>query len=313
MTELEAVKRKNDVSRFISLLDDESISKVENFMIAENLQVDDDHSETLTESSISELLNFDDSILTEDTQNKIKVIFEAAVSQKVDQELSSRLSILQEKVDTFIAENQDKVDDYATYVKTELEKEYDAKVATLNEQIDEYLDYIANEWVADNKLVIEEGIKTQISENIINGLKTLFEENYIDVPANKINLIGELEQKVSTLLESNVRLNSQLRERNDQIVSLKKDKAVELISEGLTSLEKDKLMDLAKSIKTSSLDEYKSKLTILKESIKGKETPKNPGKSPTLLSEETVFSNPLSSQDVDPRIQGYLNVFSKKR
>ena len=63
MTELEAVKRKNDVSRFISLLDDESISKVENFMIAENLQVDDDHSETLTESSISELLNFDDSIL----------------------------------------------------------------------------------------------------------------------------------------------------------------------------------------------------------------------------------------------------------
>lgn len=135
MTELEAVKRKNDVSRFISLLDDESISKVENFMIAENLQVDDDHSETLTESSISELLNFDDSILTEDTQNKIKVIFEAAVSQKVDQELSSRLSILQEKVDTFIAENQDKVDDYATYVKSELEKEYDAKVATLTNRL----------------------------------------------------------------------------------------------------------------------------------------------------------------------------------
>lgn len=309
MTELDALKRKNDVSRFISLLDNSAIEKIENFMISENFQVDDEHKETLTESSIGELLNFDSSILTEDTQNKIKVIFEAAVSQKVDQELTTQLGILQEKVETFINENQGKVDEYAEYVKSELEKEYEAKVETLNEQIDEYLDYVANEWVTDNKPVIEEGIKTQISENIINGLKTLFEENYIDVPAEKINLITDLEQKVSTLLESNVRLNSQLREKNEQIVTLKQGKVFELVTEGLTSLEKDKLSELAKGIKVSSLEDYKTKLSILKESVVAKAK----SKTNTLLTEETVFSNPITTQEVDPRIQGYLNIYSKKR
>lgn len=309
MTELEALKRKNDVSRFISLLDDTAIEKIENFMISENFQVADENKETLSESSIGELLNFDPEILTEDTQNKIKVIFEAAVTQKVDQELNTQLGILQEKVDTFINENQGKVDEYAEYVKAELEKEYDAKVEALNEQIDEYLDYVANEWITDNKLVIEEGIKTQISENVINGLKTLFEENYIDVPTEKLNLISDLEQKVSTLLESNVRLNSQIREKNDQIVSLKKGQVFELVTEGLTSLEKDKLNELANGIKVSSLEDYKAKLSILKESVVAKAKPK----TNTLLTEETVFSQPITTQEVDPRIQGYLNIYSKKR
>lgn len=310
MTELENLRRKNDVTRFISHLDDEAISKIENFMISENLQIDDEVAKTtLTESSITELLNFDDSILTEDTQNKIKVIFEATVSQKVEQAVSEKLTSINEQVENFITEGQEKVNAYADYVKTELESEYEAKVETLNEQIDEYLDYVVSEWVADNKLVLEEGIKHQISDNLIQGLKHLFESNYISVPEEKINLIGDLEQKVATLLESNVRLNSQIRDKNQQINSLKKDQAFNLVTEGLTSLEKDKLLQLAKGVKAETVDEYKGKLEILKESFVNKAK----AETSTLLTEETVFANSPKTVEVDPRIQGYLNVFTKKR
>ena len=310
MNDLKTIKKLNDISRFISLLDESAIEKLENFIIAENLEVPDEKCNP--DNTLLESINWgDDTVLTEEVQNKIKVIFDAVVDQKVNNLLKEQISVLETKVDDFITENQDKVDSYAEYVKEQLEESYKEKAETLNEQIENYLDYVVSEWVEENKLAIDTGIKVQISESVISGLKNLFESNYIDVPEDRINLIGELESKVESLLESNVRLNNQLKEKDNTISELKKIQIRESITKELTDLQKDKLELLASSVKSKNLEDYTKQLLILKESL----IIAKPESQGTLLTEETMFSqgSKENSAPVDPKIQSYLDIFTKKR
>lgn len=193
MDQIKLLKKRNDLSRFISLLEEDSLEKLENYLIENNFEVDVPESTTEDENSLTESLLLDSfslseedqGLLTEDVKMNIKTIFDAVVNEKVNNETAK----IERTVEEFITESQDSVDAYALHVKTELEKENENYLEQLNESLNEYLSLIVEEWVKENEIAIEDGLKQGISNSLLVGLKQLFESNYIDVPTEEISLI----------------------------------------------------------------------------------------------------------------------------
>jgi SHS2 domain-containing protein len=180
--------------------------------------------------------------LSEEFKNNAKVIFEAAITAKV------------EEAKTALEE------EYATKLETE--------VASINEnlvtKVDEYLEYVVSEWMEENKLAVEKGIKAELVEDFMIGLKNLFTEHYVDIPEDKVNVVEEFAEKVETLeseLDKVVTENANL---NAQIGVYKKDQIVSEVSEGLSEVQFAKLKSLAEGIEFVSEQDYKEKLLLTK-------------------------------------------------
>jgi hypothetical protein len=180
--------------------------------------------------------------LSEEFKTNAKVIFEAAITAKV------------EEAKTALEE------EYATKLETE--------VASINEnlvtKVDEYLEYVVSEWMEENKLAIEKGIKSELVEDFMIGLKNLFTEHYVDIPEDKVNVVEEFADKVETLeseLDKVVTENANL---NAQIGVYKKDQIVSEVSEGLSEVQFAKLKSLAEGIEFVSEQDYKEKLLLTK-------------------------------------------------
>jgi len=188
-----------------------------------------------------------DSDLSEEFKQKAATIFEAAIKAKVKEE-SQRL---QGEYETKLAED------------TQTHK------AELVEKVDSYLDYVVEEWMQENKIAIERGIKGEIAEDFIGGLKKLFEDHYIDVPDEKYNVledqaskIEDLEKKLNEEIEKNVELNKSNGE-------LKKEEIIKKSSEDLTDVQKEKFNKLAEEVEYSSEEDFSSKVKTIKESYFG--------------------------------------------
>jgi hypothetical protein len=180
--------------------------------------------------------------LSEEFKSNAKAIFEAAVLAKVDE----RAQALEEE--------------YAQKLEEE--------IASINEnvisKVDEYLEYVVNEWIEENKLAIDSGIRSEIAEDFMSGLKNLFQEHYIDIPEEKVDMVEELASKVEALeseLDKMVTENTSL---NAEIGSYKKDSIVAEISEGLTEVQAAKLSQLAENIDFVSEEDYKEKVSLTK-------------------------------------------------
>ena len=180
--------------------------------------------------------------LSEEFKNNAKVIFEAAIFAKVEEATTA----LEEE--------------YAEKLETE--------VASINEnlvtKVDEYLEYVVSEWMEENKLAVEKGIKAELVEDFMIGLKNLFTEHYVDIPEDKINVVEEFAEKVETLeseLDKVVTENANL---NAQIGVYKKDQIVSEVSEGLSEVQFAKLKSLAEGIEFVSEQDYKEKLLLTK-------------------------------------------------
>jgi hypothetical protein len=180
--------------------------------------------------------------LSEEFKSNAKAIFEAAVLAKVDE----RAQALEEE--------------YAQKLEEE--------IASINEnvisKVDEYLEYVVSEWVEENKLAIDSGIRSEIAEDFMSGLKNLFQEHYIDIPEEKVDMVEELASKVESLeseLDKMVTENTSL---NAEIGSYKKDSIVDEISEGLTEVQAAKLSQLAENIEFVSEEDYKEKVSLTK-------------------------------------------------
>jgi len=188
-----------------------------------------------------------DSDLSEEFKQKAATIFEAAIKAKVKEE-SQRL---QGEYETKLAED------------TQTHK------AELVEKVDSYLNYVVEEWMQENKIAIERGIKGEIAEDFIGGLKKLFEDHYIDVPDEKYNVledqaskIEDLEKKLNEQIEKNVELNKSNGE-------LKKEEIIAKSSEDLTDVQKEKFNKLAEEVEYSSEDDFTAKVKTIKESYFG--------------------------------------------
>jgi hypothetical protein len=185
-----------------------------------------------------------DEKLTEEFKAKAATIFEAAVKSKVSEAKKKMQS------------------SYESKLKEETEK----SKAELVEKVDSYLNYVVEEWMKQNEIAIERGIKGEIAEDFISGLKKLFEDHYINVPDEKYDVledqaskIEELNNKLNEQIEANVKLNS-------EIGKLTRQDIVDAVSSDLTDTNKEKFNKLAEEIEYSNAEEFKNKVTTIKES-----------------------------------------------
>lgn len=181
--------------------------------------------------------------LSEEFKSKAATLFEAAVANHVSLEVARIEEEFEAKVEEQVSES----------------------VEELHSQVESYIDYVADKWVEENKVALESNYRSEMTENFINGLKKLFEENYVEVPEEKVDLIGEMEERVRQLEESleeteaeNIRLSQQLHE--SQLTE-----AFDDITEDLVDTQVEKFRALAESLSYDNVEEYRAKLEIIKE------------------------------------------------
>ena len=182
--------------------------------------------------------------LSEEFQEKAKTIFEAAINSKV--------SIIKEDLEK-------------EYAKV-LQEEIDSTKIKLTERVDSYLEYVAGEWLEENSLAVEQGLKAEMSESFLTGMKSLFEEHYVSIPEDKydvlesmVNKLDDMEEKLNEQIDKNVNLTKRLSES-------KSDGILSDVSEGLAVTQKDKLASLAESVEFESETDYREKLVTLRNS-----------------------------------------------
>ena len=241
-------------------LDTEEV--IEEEEVATEEVVAEEETETVAEYDIEEdvnaLLGGED--LSEDFKSKAKTIFEAAINTKVAQ------------------------------VKEALEAQYQEQLADrlveateeLKERVDSYLEYVADEWVNENELAIEQGLKTEMTESFLGGMKSLFEEHYVTIPEDKYDVLesmveklDDMETKLNEQIEKNIGLNKRLAESSA-------DSILTQVSEGLAQTQKEKLASLSESVEFESEEEYREKLETLKESYFSSKPQSSSAKTETL-------------------------------
>jgi hypothetical protein len=190
-----------------------------------------------------EALFADDSTISEDFKSKATTIFEARVHDRVAQ--------IQEQLET----------EYAGM----LEEAVETIKEDLTTKVDDYLNYVVEQWLEQNEIAIESGLRAELTEEFIAGLRNLFAEHYIDVPAEKVDLVGELAEKVEEL---EGKLNEEIErgvELKKSLVESQKIEITHAVCEGLTATQFEKIKSLAESVEFSTEDEYKNKLETIRE------------------------------------------------
>jgi hypothetical protein len=213
------------------------------------------------EEDVNALLNTgDEEELSEEFKEKAKVVFESALRSKVS-EIKEELEVQYEQ---------------------RLIEEVDAIKASLEERIDSYLEYVSEEWISENELAIEHGLKTEMTESVLQGMRGLFEEHYVSIPEDKYDVLesmveklDEMETKLNEQIEKNISLNKRLSESVAQGI-------FDSVSEGLALSQKEKLASLAESVEFESDVEYREKLETLKESYFPSKTAAPQAKTETL-------------------------------
>ena len=222
--------------------------------------------------------------LSEDFKDKATTIFESAVLSKVNEVLESAT-----------------ID-----MNAEIEVERATARADMESKLDDYLDYVVNEWVKENELAIEKGIRSEIVENFMVGLRNLFTENYIDIPEDKVDIVDEMaakveeqEQAVNEEIEKNIELRKELN-------ALKMDKALDEVSEGLTETQKEKFISLAEGVDYSG-DDYTEKLETIKENY----FPQEEVVENNDVSDEEPLENLEEETKVNGSMANYMNAISR--
>jgi len=226
--------------------------------------------------------------LSEEFKTKATTIFEAAV-------IARSQAILEEVEEAMYEEFEASVEE----VKEDLSK-----------KLDDYINYMSEEWFKENQLAIEKGLRAEIVEDFIRGMKTLFEDHYIDIPEEKVNVVEELTDKVEELEDS---LNEQIQtavQMKKQINEYKKTEAIHAVCEGLTQTQVEKLKSLAESVDFTTEEEFGRKLETLVDSY---------FQSPIKAIQSSVLHEAVeveedkkpSSVSVDPAIAQYAQTISK--
>ena len=227
-----------------------------------------------------------DEDLSEEFKNKAKTIFEAAVSSKVKDELKEKEAQLEEETNNKIEEIKD----------------------DLSEKVDSYLNYVAESWVSENELAIERGLKSELTEDFINGLKKLFEEHYVEVPEDKFDVVEELATRLDEMED---KLNEEVASNITAQQSIEELKRKEIISEAskdLADSEIEKLQELAEDVDFEDEEKFVEKVSTLKEAyFKGEKLEAVSDESNVAFNESDEEENKV----VDPSMSHYTAAISK--
>ena len=243
---------KDQVSEVLSALSEvseeegeEIVAEEQQELTAENLEELKSKYEIDVKSDVEALIQGEE--LSEEFKEKAATIFEAAVFAKVNEEVNSRIETLE-------AQYKEQLDESLNETRTEMVQ-----------KVDDYLNYVVKEWMQENELAIEKGIRSEIVEDFMVGLKNLFVEHYIDIPDEKVDLVDDLFAKVEDLEES---LNKEMEkgiELTKELKEFRKLEAVANISEDLTDVQREKMVKLAESVEYENDEDYSEKLGVLKE------------------------------------------------
>jgi SHS2 domain-containing protein len=223
--------------------------------------------------------------LSEEFMQKAATIFEAAVKSKTREEV------------TRIVEEQ----------QLAIAEEVDEYKQSLAEKVDQYLDYVVEEWMKENELAIERGLKGEIAEDFISGLKQLFEDHYIDVPDEKYDVleaqsekIAELEEQLNSTMESNIQMNS----ANSELV---REQVIAEVASDLTDTEVEKFASLVEDVDFGDEDGFRAKLDTLKESY----FPKNEYLEETFIHDEDDYGSAAQDIDTSDTMKAYLSAIGR--
>ena len=223
--------------------------------------------------------------LSEEFQEKARTIFEAAIKTKVSE----------------IKENLETAYQQALVEELETIKE------GLTERVDSYLEYVADEWIQENALQVEHGLKTEMTESFLEGMKSLFEEHYVTIPEDRYDVIesmvdklDEMENKLNEQIDRNVALNRRLAESTSDVIFSE-------VAEGLALSQKDKFASLAENVEFESEADYREKLVTLKKSYFPEQ------KSTQSETTETISEGVIteSTQQVSGRMESYLSTLGR--
>ena len=204
------------------------------------------------------------------------------VSGKNKDELQLAIEILKQKEVELEKQNEEKIQEEVGTIRQEL-----------TDQVDSYLNYVAEQWMEENKLAVEKGIRTEITESFIKGMKNLFNEHYITIPEDKVDVVDDLFQKVEDL---ETELNTQIQESVDlkkEISGYKKDQVVRNMTSDLSDTQAEKVKELAEGVQEEDAEKFEQKVQVIKENY----FPKSAGKAETLI--EEVTNNDESDEEID--------------
>ena len=290
---MEETEVEGDVVAEDEVVTDEVVSEEETTtdeVVAESEESEEEITEEETaeveidiEADINALVEGED--LSEDFKAKAATIFEAAINSKV-QEISEQIT----------AQYEEKLVEEIASIKEELK-----------DRVDSYLEYVADEWVQENELAVQSGLKEEMTESFISGMKSLFEEHYVTIPEEKYDVIesmvdklDEMEGKLNEQIEKNVALNKRLAESVSDVVFAD-------VTDGLAQTQKDKLAGLVENVEFESETAYREKLETLKESYFP--TQKAQRNQTENLTEEA--GSPVETSNHSPTMEAYLKTLTR--
>ena len=234
--------------------------------------------ETTEEEVVAEAETTEEEVVAEEETTEEEVVAEAPEFTEIDVEEDVKALLGEEELSEEFKEKAKTIFEAALKskvadLKEALEARYEAALAeevstiksALTERVDSYLEYVSEEWISENKLAVEAGLKTEMTESFLSGMKGLFEEHYVQIPEDKYDVLesmveklDDMETKLNEQIEKNVSLNKRLSESVA-------DGILDEVSEGLASTQKDKLASLSESVEFESEEQYREKLETLKE------------------------------------------------
>ena len=227
--------------------------------------------------------------LSEEFQDKARTIFETAIKSKVEEVKEQIQSQYQEQL----------VEEVAA-VKSEL-----------TERVDSYLEYVAQEWLEENQLAVEHGLKTEMTESFLNGMKSLFEEHYVSIPEEKYDVIesmvdklDEMESKLNEQIERNIGLNRRLAESSADVIFAE-------VAEGLAVTQKEKLASLAENVEFDSEETYREKLVTLRNSYFSESASSTQREAAEAVVESTQEQTTTPAPEAGSIMEAYLQTLSR--
>lgn len=252
-----------------------------------NEEIEEEESETISEEENTDIQSQLNSIFGEDLSEEFKTkassIFEAAVIARVNSEMEKVVEKLEEQTATQLVEYKE----------------------TLVEKVNSYLNYVVEQYMEENELAIESGLRTEIAEDFITGMKTLFQEHYIEVPEEKYNVLEELQQKTEDL---SAKLDESINDKIEiakELAELKRSRVLEEQTKDLANTEAEKLSKLVEGIEFDNEELYREKVAVIKENYFPKVAKASPEQ---VLVEE---SNGAPSYQDDSAVAKYAQALSR--
>ena len=263
-----------------------------------------EEAETEAEAVVEEVIEVEESIaaifegmdLTEEFKSKVTLVFEAAVNEAAS---AKAAAVIAEKTEA---------------LEAEMNASVEASVEKIVENLDSYLDYVVEEWMKENELAIETGVKVEMAESLMTGLKALFEEHNIDINEETVDVVAGLEEEVAELKKTaNETMNENI-DLQKQIASLKAERVFEEMTEDLTITQRERLKVLSEKLDADNIDEYKKDLNTLKESFFAakKVIVEEAVEEEEIITEETVVKKPVSDYSSINALVNALNSRSAK-